>query len=190
MSEAEVNAQAQTPDTDTNDAFSEYPFNKGDHALVDWSDGMGPNDRISGEVVSIGGTREIIVSIKDHDHDPSQLYGDGYDAAPEWIIHSFNIAEAAASVGYQLTEGEEMPGHTEWTVAKTLPHRITFESTGQLSVAIEQVKPDGYDLPFRVRSSTDGGTFTDIEMADHFDEALRLAVVFSKGASTTTGIDF
>ena len=190
MSEVEANTQAQTLDTGSGEAFDKYPFSKGDHALVDWSKGMGPDDRISGEIVEIGGTHEPIVSIKDHGHDPCQRYGDGYDAAPEWIIHSFNITKAAASVGYQLSEGDEMPGNTGWTVVETLPHRITFESTLPLSVAIEQVKPAGYDLPFRARYSTNEGPFTDLEMAESFDEALRLAVVFSRGASTTTGIDF
>jgi hypothetical protein len=63
----------------------EYPFDIGDDVFVDWSEGMGPEENISGVVEGIGTGEDSIVSVTDYDTDEFGDAGKTFDCAPEWV---------------------------------------------------------------------------------------------------------
>lgn len=82
-----TDASAGSSDTAHRDnpSFEDYHFDQGDHVTVDWSDGDGPDDEISGiaEDISLS-AHEVIVSVVDYE-DEQFANGQTYDAVPEWI---------------------------------------------------------------------------------------------------------
>jgi hypothetical protein len=64
---------------------SPYRFDIGDKVCVDWSDGMGPQDEISGFVEAIGRGDEPVISVTDYDTDEFGDAGKTYGCAPGWI---------------------------------------------------------------------------------------------------------
>lgn len=94
---------ASKPPTETPRAqFDQYDFDKGDHVEVDWSEGSGPWDEITGTVEGIAmSAGEVVVTVVDYDQSE---WPDGrrYDAAPEWIT----VLEPADDDGDDDTGGD------------------------------------------------------------------------------------
>jgi len=68
--------------------FDEYEFESGDHVEVDWRDGQGPLETVTGTVTGIfESSGEVIVSVKadDDQYPEDSLYGGTHDCAPEWV---------------------------------------------------------------------------------------------------------
>lgn len=66
-------------------SFDDYDFDEGDHAIVDWSEGKGSEEQVTGRIEDIhksGG--DVVVTVVSYD-DPNWPNGRGFDAAPEWI---------------------------------------------------------------------------------------------------------
>lgn len=60
----------------------------GDRVEVDWSEGMGPVDTFTGEVVKItrsAGEWVVLVDCDEETYSESSIYGPGHDCAPEWL---------------------------------------------------------------------------------------------------------
>lgn len=65
--------------------FDGYDFAKGQPVRVDWSDGRGPQDTITGRVTDINqGVDGVLVGVTDYKSEEFKK-GRTYDCAPEWI---------------------------------------------------------------------------------------------------------
>jgi hypothetical protein len=90
-------------------SFSEFEFDQGDEVRVDWSEGMGPEDEITGIVEDVARTGgEIVVGVRDPDNDEF-ANGKNYDAAPEWIqpIEGSEFKESDDGPASERPETEE-----------------------------------------------------------------------------------
>lgn len=68
--------------------YADYHFSEGDHVTVNWLEGEGPWDQISGivdELDSFQTLRHEIIPVTNYD-DPDWEQGRRYDCAPEWIV--------------------------------------------------------------------------------------------------------
>lgn len=63
-----------------------FDFYRGDEVLVDWSEGMGPEEYVDGAVDDIViAAGEVVVHVIDRNSDEF-AGGKTYDAAPEWVL--------------------------------------------------------------------------------------------------------
>jgi hypothetical protein len=68
--------------------FDDYEFDRGDHVEVDWREGEGPLDTVTGTVTDIGESGgDVIVSVEadDDQYPDGSIYGGTHDCAPGWI---------------------------------------------------------------------------------------------------------
>jgi hypothetical protein len=81
QAEHESDTTLDFPDVD----FEDYHFSENDYVSVDWTEGQGPKDEITGIVESIHRSAgETVVGVTDYG-DENFPQGRQYDSAPEWI---------------------------------------------------------------------------------------------------------
>lgn len=187
MKENEVAEEEASPSTtcdeDKEPSFDQYPFSEGEYAVVDWTEGDAPTDKVTGILTAVsdspGGP---VVDVYDHEQGSSSINGPKYDAAPEWVKYSFNIEDSIKITGDEYEKGEPIPAHPKWTVTEFYPNRVEFTNSSGVVVAIEQRKPVGFDLPFRVlRKFEESEEFEYLEESDYFDDAVRFAYLYMHG---------
>jgi hypothetical protein len=81
QAEHESDTALDFPDVD----FEDYHFSENDYVKVDWSEGQGPKDEITGIVENIHRSAgETVAGVTDYG-DENYPQGRQFDCAPEWI---------------------------------------------------------------------------------------------------------